>query len=70
VHNEDLTRRIQRHLSKAKIQTTEKLGLDPDYVEATAFAWLARCTMEKQAGNLPAVTGAKHPVILGGIFPA
>jgi len=70
VHNKDLTRRIQRHLSKAKIQTTEALGLDPDYVEATAFAWLARCTMEKQTGSLPAVTGAKHPVILGGIFPA
>ena len=70
VHNKDLTRRIQRHLSKAKIQTTEALGLDPDYVEATAFAWLARCTMEKQAGNLPAVTGAGHPVILGGVYPA
>lgn len=70
VHNKDLTRRIQRHLSNAKIQTTETLGLDPDYVEATAFAWLARCTMERQDGNLPAVTGARHPVILGGIFPA
>jgi anhydro-N-acetylmuramic acid kinase len=70
VHNKDLIKRIQRHIPEAKLYTTEKLGLDPDYVEATAFAWLARCTMERQAGNLPAVTGARHPVILGGIFPA
>lgn len=70
VHNKDLTERIYHHLPKAKLFTTEKLGLDPDYVEATAFAWLAWCTMEKQTGNLPEVTGAHHPVILGGIYPA
>ena len=70
VHNKDLIERIYHHLPKAKLFTTEKLGLDPDYVEATAFAWLAWCTMEKQTGNLPAVTGAHHPVILGGIYPA
>ena len=70
VHNKDLTQRIQRHLSAASIFSTEKLGLDPDFVEATAFAWLAWRTMEKKAGNLPAVTGARHPVILGGIFQA
>ncbi|HEC26734.1 MAG TPA: anhydro-N-acetylmuramic acid kinase [Gammaproteobacteria bacterium] len=70
VHNDDLTQRIQRHLSAADIFSTEKLGLDPDFVEATAFAWLAWRTMEKKTGNLPAVTGARHPVILGGIFLA
>ena len=70
VHNKDLVERLFRHLPNAKLFTTDELGLDPDYVEATAFAWLARCTMEKQAGNLPTVTGASHPVILGGIFPA
>ena len=69
VHNKDLIERIYRHLPKAKLFTTESIGLDPDYVEATAFAWLAWCTMEKQSGNLPAVTGAHHPVILGGIYP-
>jgi len=70
VHNDDLTQRLQRHLSAANIYSTEKLGLDPDFVEATAFAWLAWRTMEKKTGNLPTVTGARHPVILGGIFPA
>lgn len=70
VHNADLMQRISRHLSSASINTTEKLGLDPDFVEATAFAWLAWRTLEKKTGNLPAVTGARHPVILGGIFQA
>ncbi len=70
IHNRDLTERLQRHLSAADIFSTEKLGLDPDFVEATAFAWLAWRTMEKKAGNLPAVTGARHPVILGGVFLA
>ncbi len=70
VHNNDLTQRIQRQLSAAHIFSTEELGLDPDFVEATAFAWLAWRTMEKKTGNLPAVTGASHPVILGGIFQA
>ena len=70
VHNGDLTQRIQRHLSAANIFSTEKLGLDPDFVEATAFAWLAWRTMNKKTGNLPSVTGARHPVILGGIFQA
>jgi len=69
-HNNDLTERIHRHLAKAKLYSTEKLGLHPDCVEATAFAWLAWSTIKKQAGNLPAVTGARHPAILGGIYPA
>jgi anhydro-N-acetylmuramic acid kinase len=38
-------------------------------VEALAFAWLARQTMLGQAGNLPAVTGAAHPCVLGAIYP-
>jgi len=70
VHNADLVHRLRRHLSSAAINTTDELGLDPDFVEATAFAWLAWRTLEKKTGNLPAVTGASHPVILGGIFQA
>jgi anhydro-N-acetylmuramic acid kinase len=46
------------------------IGFDPDWVEAAAFGWLAARTMDGLPGNLPAVTGANHPVILGGIYTA
>lgn len=51
------------------IQTTNELGLDLDYVEAAAFAWLAYRRMNNQSGNLPDVTGAQSAVSLGAIFP-
>jgi anhydro-N-acetylmuramic acid kinase len=44
-------------------------SVDPRWMEAMAFAWLARQTLSGLSGNLPAVTGARHPVILGGIYP-
>lgn len=69
-HNTQILQRLSRLLSPASVQTTAALGIEPDWVEAAAFAWLARQTMHKQAGNLMSVTGAKHPVILGGIYPA
>lgn len=48
--------------------STDTLGVDPQHVEAMAFAWLARCFMTRQPGNLPAVTGASRPAILGGLY--
>jgi anhydro-N-acetylmuramic acid kinase len=52
------------------VSTTSELGIDPQWVEAAAFAWLAKQTMEGLAGNVPTVTGATGPRILGGIYPA
>ncbi len=52
------------------VSTTQELGIHPDWVEAVAFAWLARQCLNSQPANLPAVTGARHRVILGGIYPA
>lgn len=69
VHNQTLMQRLNFLLPDQKIRTTVELGLDPDWVEATAFAWLAKQTIEVKAGNLPAVTGARHEVVLGGIYP-
>jgi anhydro-N-acetylmuramic acid kinase len=43
------------------------LGVDPDFVEAIAFAWLAQQTLDGKPGNVPVVTGAKRRVILGGV---
>ncbi len=67
VHNVELMRRLNHHLSAAAATSTMSAGLDPDWVEAAAFAWLAMCTMNGQTGNLPSVTGATHKVVLGEI---
>ncbi|MFN3918844.1 MAG: anhydro-N-acetylmuramic acid kinase [Methylohalobius sp.] len=52
------------------VETTSAYGIGPDWVEAAAFAWLAWRTLAGLPGNLPAVTGARREVILGGIYPA
>jgi anhydro-N-acetylmuramic acid kinase len=66
-HNEDILLRLARLLPDTIIDTTEVVGLHPDWVEATAFAWLAMRTMNGQTGNLPSVTGATREVVLGTI---
>jgi anhydro-N-acetylmuramic acid kinase len=53
-----------------EIVTTEALGIDPQLVEGLAFAWLAWAHKEKRPANLPAVTGAQGPRILGACYPA
>ena len=68
-HNHSLIERIKAQLEIA-VESTAILGIDPDHVEAIAFAWLARQTLLSLPGNLPEVTGAEQPVILGGIYPA
>lgn len=70
VHNPRLLARIGAHLPGAVIESTAAHGLDPDFVEAMLFAWLARQTMAGQAGNLVSVTGARGPRVLGAIHPA
>ena len=70
VHNHDLMQRLRRRLSKSAVESTQAVGLDPDWVEAAAFAWLAMRTIRKKTGNLPSVTGASHKVILGAIHYA
>ena len=70
VHNHALVRRLQALLKSCRIGTTADFGVPPDWVEAMAFAWLARETLAGRPGNLPAVTGARATGILGGIYPA
>lgn len=67
-HNLALMDCLQYYGQDLQIDSTESLGLAPDWVEACLFAWLAKQTLAKQAGNIPSVTGAEHPVILGGIY--
>lgn len=51
------------------VALTDALGVNAEWVEALAFAWLARQTLEGRPGNLPAVTGATHACVLGAIYP-
>jgi anhydro-N-acetylmuramic acid kinase len=53
-----------------KITTSDAEGIDPQLVEGLAFAWLAWAHQQKRPANLPAVTGAKGPRILGACYPA
>ena len=52
------------------VKGTDALGIAPMHVEAIAFAWLAARFCEHLPGNLPAVTGARGPRILGALYPA
>jgi anhydro-N-acetylmuramic acid kinase len=70
VHNAALMDRISSHLPGMEVESTAAHGLDPDYVEAMGFAWLARETLAGRPGNLPSVTGARGPRVLGAIYPA
>jgi len=70
VHNRQLMRRLAALLPGVAVESSAVHGLDPEYVEAMGFAWLAQRTMDGLAGNLPSVTGAKGPRILGAIHLA
>lgn len=68
VHNDFLLQQLKQSLPSIEINSSAKYGLDPDYIEATAFGWLAKQTIEHKPGNMPNVTGAKKAVILGGVY--
>ena len=70
VHNAALMDALRTELAPATLHDTAQIGLDPDYVEAAGFAWLARARLAGTPGNLPAVTGARGPRVLGAIYPA
>lgn len=69
-HNSTLRRRFTELLPSLTIALTDELGIGADWVEAAAFAWLARRTRLLGPGNLPEVTGATGPRILGAVYPA
>jgi anhydro-N-acetylmuramic acid kinase len=65
-----LVERIQHLIPKSTIRTTDHLKIDPDYVEAMAFAWLAKQRINGLPGNIPSSTNASRQGILGGIYSA
>jgi len=67
-HNQYLLERLALSLPHCGVATTHALGLDPDFVEAVAFAWLARERINLRSGNIPEVTRARRATILGGVY--
>ncbi|MFJ4349930.1 anhydro-N-acetylmuramic acid kinase [Pseudomonas sp. NPDC089428] len=68
--NGALMARLAELLPQTRVTSTGAQGVDPDWVEAMAFAWLAHCCLEGIAANRPSVTAAKGPRVLGAIYPA
>ncbi|MDD2057073.1 anhydro-N-acetylmuramic acid kinase [Pseudomonas sp. GD03860] len=69
-HNGALMRRLAALLPDAHVDSTAAHGIDPDWVEAMAFAWLAHCCLHGIPANRPSVTGARGLRVLGAIYPA
>ncbi|NWB31257.1 anhydro-N-acetylmuramic acid kinase [Pseudomonas gingeri] len=69
-HNEALMNRLGQLLPGATVASTASHGVDPDWVEAMAFAWLAHCCLAGIPTNRPSVTGARGLRVLGAIYPA
>ncbi|MFT4519604.1 MAG: anhydro-N-acetylmuramic acid kinase [Halioglobus sp.] len=69
-HNLHLVSRLSQQLAPRTISSTALIGMDPDWVEAATFAWLAKQTLEGLSGNSEVVTGASGPRVLGGIYQA
>ncbi len=68
--NVTLMQQLQQRLPDWQVSSTASAGLPPLQVEAAAFAWLAHQCLLGLQGNLPAVTGAQGPRVLGAIYPA
>ncbi|WP_426414610.1 anhydro-N-acetylmuramic acid kinase [Aestuariirhabdus sp. LZHN29] len=68
-YNGALLGRIQAIMPQRLVDTTTALGIDPRWVEGATFAWLARQHLDGQSGNLPAVTRARGPRVLGALYP-
>ena len=70
VHNPQLMAAIARAVAPVSLASTAEVGIDPDYVEAALFAWLARERLAGRPGNRVDVTGARGPRLLGAIHDA
>jgi 1,6-anhydro-N-acetylmuramate kinase len=69
-HNSYIERAHQRITANIKTGSTSDVGIEADWLEAMAFAWLAKQRLENKPGNVPAVTGASRHCILGGVYSA
>lgn len=68
VHNQFLMKRLKLLANPWPVESTKVCGVDPDWMEAMAFAWLAKQTLEGKPGNITSVTGAQKATLLGGVY--
>ena len=68
--NADLMRRLSEQLPGMRVAPSDAWGMAATQVEAAAFAWLAWAHVNRQPGNVPEVTGARGPRVLGALYPA
>lgn len=68
-HNLALSQMLTELLPEISVKSIADVGIDPDYLEAMMFAWLAAQTIDRKTVDLRAITGSKHPAILGAIYP-
>ena len=69
VHNAALLDVLQSYSAECCVVSSAHFGVDPDYIEAMMFAWLAEQTLHAKPIDLRALTGSKKPVLLGAIYP-
>ena len=69
-HNDTLVEMLRGELPNVKMLSTEDFGISVDAKEAVSFAILAWATIKGLTNNVPSVTGADRPVVLGKIIPA
>jgi len=70
VRNGTLMARLRDLLSPLPVDDSSRHGIEPAQVEAAAFGWLAQQALQGKAANLPSVTGARGPRVLGAVYPA
>jgi len=68
VHNDFLMTRLAETAKPMTVFSSQHYGVDPDFVEALLFAWLAKQNLDGLAGNIPSVTGASREAVLGGVY--
>ncbi|MEM1411136.1 MAG: anhydro-N-acetylmuramic acid kinase [Pseudomonadota bacterium] len=70
VHNGFLMRELAARLPDRTVESTQAHGIDPDWVEAVLFAWLAQQRLADQLQDTAPITGARAPALLGRVTPA
>lgn len=68
VKNKPLMHKLEMQLDSFKVSSSNDYGIDSDALEAFAFAWFAKKTLERKTTDLTSITGSSRPHVMGGIY--